>query len=379
MNKQMRSLALLERLIAFDTTSYKSNLELIDYVKQIFEANQINVQLNFNQDRTKANLFASTGPETEAGILLSGHSDVVPVTGQQWDTPAFNAVVKDGHVYGRGTADMKGFLACAINAMLDASQYQLKRPLQLCISYDEEIGCIGVRGILEHLSETLMPPLACVIGEPTMMQMALAHKGKTVYQAHCCGEEGHSALAPRFINAIHVAGHLIQSLQQTQQYIALQGQQDQGYDIPYTTIHVGKIAGGKALNIVPNQCVVDYEIRNLAEDSSAKIQNLIFDKISEEYQSHIEIKQVNEYPGLKTSPTVQAVEFIQQFLPVDTTQTNISFGTEGGLFQNTMNCPVIVCGPGDIAVAHKPNEYVSLAQLQQCEIFLEKLVTTITV
>ncbi|WP_130802046.1 acetylornithine deacetylase [Acinetobacter ihumii] len=378
MNKHIKSLALLQRLIAFDTTSYKSNIELINQIQQLLEQYQIDVQLNFNQDKTKANLFASTGPVGEAGILLSGHSDVVPVAGQQWDTPAFSAVIKQDRVYGRGTADMKGFLACAIHAMLDASQCQLKRPLQLCISYDEEIGCIGVRGILQHLSETLKPPLVCVIGEPTMMQMALAHKGKTVYQARCCGEEGHSALAPRFVNAIHVAGQLIQSLQQTQQYIALQGQQDHGYDIPYSTIHVGKISGGMALNIVPNQCIVDYEIRNLAQDSSAEIQHLIFDQISEDYQSHIEINQVNEYPGLKTSPTVQAVEFIQQLLPSETTQANISFGTEGGLFQNAMNCPVIVCGPGDIAVAHKPNEYVSLDQLQQCEIFLEKLVATIT-
>lgn len=377
MNPNPNSLALLKQLIAFDTTSYLSNLELIEFVQKLFEQHGIEVVLNLNDEKTKANLFASIGPKTEQGILLSGHSDVVPVAGQQWDTPAFEAVVKNQHVYGRGTADMKGFLACAIMLMLDASKVALSRPLQLCISYDEEIGCIGVRGILQHLSETVRPPLVCLIGEPTMMQIALAHKGKTVYRATCHGEEGHSALAPNYVNAINVASHLVHSLQETQQFLATHGQQDDGYDIPYTTVHAGKISGGTALNIVPNKCVVDYEIRHLAQDSSADIQQAILAKIAPEYQAQIEIEEVNQYPGLKTSPTVQAVEFIQQLLPEETYLGNISFGTEGGLFQQAMNCPVLVCGPGDIAVAHKPNEYVALEQLQQCEVFLSKLLNSI--
>ena len=190
----LSSVALLSKLIAFDTTSYKSNLDLILYVKDILEHNGIRVELNFNAEQNKANLFATTGPIDQSGILLSGHSDVVPVEGQQWDSPAFEAVEKNGNIYGRGTADMKGFLACAIVTMLKASQYQLKRPLHLCMSYDEEIGCIGVRGILDQLTSTIVPPLMCVIGEPTMMQLALAHKGKTVFRAKCCGEEGHSCL-----------------------------------------------------------------------------------------------------------------------------------------------------------------------------------------
>lgn len=378
MNTQIKSLDLLKRLIAFDTTSYKSNLELIEFVKQILQQKQISVELNFNTEKTKANLFAYVGPENGAGILLSGHSDVVPVEGQQWDSLPFTAKIQNGNVYGRGTADMKGFLACAITAMLDASERSLRRPLQLCISYDEEIGCIGVRGILQHLSETIHPPLVCVIGEPTMMQMALAHKGKTVFQAVCCGEEGHSALAPRYVNAIHVAGKLIQSLQETQLHLAQFGHKDFGYDIPYTTVHAGKISGGTSLNIVPNQCVVDYEIRHLAQDSSTDIQRKILENISPEYRQNIELTEVNQYPGLKTSSTVQAVEFIQQLLPKATTQANISFGTEGGLFQEAINSPVVVCGPGDIAVAHKPNEYVALDQLRQCELFLERLVLAIS-
>lgn len=375
--QDLNSLTVLEQLISFDTTSYKSNLALIFYLRDVFEACHIHVTLDFNQEKNKANLLASVGPLDQAGILLSGHSDVVPIDGQHWDTPAFQAIYKDGKIYGRGTADMKGFLACAVMAMLKASQLTLKRPLHLCISYDEEIGCIGVRGILDQLSEQLKTPLMCVIGEPTMMQLALAHKGKTVFRAQCCGEEGHSALAPNYLNAIHVATRLVTAIQTVQTDLQQHGHQDAGYDIPYTTLHVGKISGGTALNIVPNSCIVDYEIRHLAEDQSQKIQEKILNCIEDEFHHTIQVEEINQYPGLKTSPTVQAVAFVQALLPPQTTTQNISFGTEGGLFQDALHCPVVVCGPGDIAVAHKPNEYVAIDQLKQCDVFLEKLVRSL--
>ena len=374
----LNSITLLSKLIAFDTTSYKSNLDLILYIKDLFEQQNIRVELNFNSEKNKANLLASIGPIDQAGILLSGHSDVVPVEGQQWTSPAFEATEKNGNIYGRGTADMKGFLACAIITMLKASQLQLKRPLHLCISYDEEIGCIGVRGILDQLASTIISPIMCVIGEPTMMQLALAHKGKTVFRAKCCGEEGHSALAPKYVNAIHVASKLVESLQNVQQYLREQGHQDKGYDIPYTTVHVGKIAGGTALNIVPNLCVVDYEIRHLAQDNSTVIQEQILQDIRQDFKQHIDVEEVNQYPGLKTHSTIKAVQFIQSLLPEETSMGNISFGTEGGLFQAKLNCPVVVCGPGDIDVAHKPDEFVPIAQMHQCDIFLQKLLTSIT-
>ncbi|WP_407305590.1 acetylornithine deacetylase [Acinetobacter sp.] len=374
----LKSVELLSKLIAFDTTSYKSNLEFILFVKDLFEQNNIKVELNFNIEQNKANLLASVGPLDQAGILLSGHSDVVPVEGQQWDTPAFEAIQKDAKIFGRGTADMKGFLACAMITMIKASQLELKRPLHLCISYDEEIGCIGVRGILDQLASTLISPIICVIGEPTMMQLALAHKGKTVFRAQCCGEEGHSALAPNYVNAIHVASKLVESLQNVQQHLREKGHQDQGYDIPYTTVHVGKITGGTALNIVPNKCVVDYEIRHLAQDSSANVQKQIIENIKDDFKKHIDVEEVNQYPGLKTSTTIEAVKFIQKLLPDETAIGNISFGTEGGLFQGALNCPVVVCGPGNIAVAHKPNEFVEIDQMKQCDIFLEKLLMSLS-
>lgn len=374
MPDSQNSVQLLKQLIEFDTTSYKSNLELIYFVQNLLESQNIDVKIQKNQLNNKACLFASVGPKDVSGILLSGHTDVVPVDGQNWHSDPFCALEKDGKIFGRGTADMKGFIACAIHMMLQASQKTLNQPLHLCLSYDEEIGCIGVRDILGHLSEYMVSPMCCVIGEPTSMQIATGHKGKAVFQAICQGQEGHSALAPNFTNAIHVAHALIGSILSIQEKIAESAIQDKDYDIPYTTVHIGKIHGGKALNIVPNNCVVDYEIRNIAQDSTDTIQEQIEqhpDVIK--FNRFVSLQEVNQYPGLMTSPTVQAVKFIHDLLPAQTEIGKISFGTEGGLFANQLGCPVVVCGPGSITVAHKPDEFVEIDQLDQCDQFLQKL------
>ncbi|EXC04535.1 acetylornithine deacetylase [Acinetobacter baumannii 625974] len=374
----LQSTMLLKQLIAFDTTSYKSNLELIYFVKQLLEDHGIEVRLQFNPEKSKACLFASIGPKDVSGILLSGHTDVVPVEGQDWHSDPFVALEKDGKIYGRGCADMKGFIACALNVMLHASTQILCKPLHLCLSYDEEIGCIGVREILQHLSEYMIPPIYCVIGEPTLMQIATGHKGKAVFKAICTGQEGHSALAPQFTNAIHVANALIHSIVDTQQHIARAGEQDSDYDVPYSTLHIGKIEGGKALNIVPNECIVDYEIRNIAQDSSDQIQEKIQQHPAlDRFKKFVHIEEVNQYPGLLPSPTVQAVKFMQSLLPENTQTGKISFGTEGGLFANQLHCPVLVCGPGSITVAHKPDEFVEINQLIQCDVFLHKLLQSL--
>lgn len=369
-----QSTTLLKQLIAFDTTSYKSNLQLIDFVKQLLEQHGIAVKLQFSPEKNKACLFASIGPKDISGILLSGHSDVVPVDGQDWHSDPFTALEKDHKIYGRGAADMKGFIACALNVMLYASTQTLSKPLHLCLSYDEEIGCIGVREILQHLSAYMVPPICCVIGEPTLMHIATGHKGKAVFQAMCTGQEGHSALAPQFTNAIHVANALVNSIIDTQQGIAETGEQDNDYDVPYSTVHIGKIQGGKALNIVPNECIVDYEIRNIAQDTSDQIQEKIQQHPAlSKFKTFVHIEEINQYPGLLTSPTVQAVKLLQSLLPENTQIGKISFGTEGGLFANQLHCPVLVCGPGSITVAHKPDEFVEIDQLKQCDAFLYKL------
>lgn len=371
------SAELLKTLVSFDTTSARSNLELIHYVKGLLNQAGIAVELVFNEDKNKANLFATVGPKERPGIVLSGHTDVVPVAGQQWDTEPFQATLKDGKLYGRGTADMKGFVACAIHAFLQAASMDLHTPIHLCLSYDEEVGCIGVRTILSVLAHQLVAPKLCVIGEPTLMQIATGHKGKAVYQAMCRGQEGHSAMAPQYVNAVHVAADVVAGIRATQQHVAKQGAQDFAYEVPYTTLHVGRIAGGKALNIVPNKCVVDFEIRHLAGDVPDNLVQQVEAHVLAQHPdavSWLDIEEVNHYPGLDTPITLDAVRFLQDCLPDTTTLGKIAFGTEGGLFTHAFACPVLVCGPGAIRVAHKPNEYVALNQLERCDAFLQQLI-----
>ncbi|WP_151960975.1 acetylornithine deacetylase [Acinetobacter bereziniae] len=375
----LSSIQLLQKLIEFDTTSHKSNLALISYVKNLLESKGISIFLNSNAEQTKANLFATIGPKDRAGILLSGHTDVVPVEGQAWSSNPFQALIKDHKIYGRGTADMKGFIACAIHAMIKAVDLpQLNKPLHLCLSYDEEIGCIGVRGILGLLSEYIIQPELCIIGEPTSMNIATGHKGKAVFKAICHGQEGHSALAPLYVNAIHNAQSLIEAIRTTQKEIAEGSILDTDYDVPFSTVHIGKIHGGKALNIVPNECILDYEIRNIAEQTTDAIQEKIFNYIEQSPSAKfVNIQEINQYPGLDTSTTIQAVKFLQSLLKPETELQKISFGTEGGLFQQQLNTAVLVCGPGSIQVAHKPDEYIEISQMDECDAFFERLLNHI--
>ena len=370
------SAALLTELVAFDTTSHLSNLELIRFVAARLQQAGIGVDLVYNAEQTKANLLASVGPKERAGIVLSGHTDVVPVAGQAWSSHPFQAEVREGLLYGRGTADMKGFIACAINTMLQAATLDVHTPLHLCLSYDEEIGCIGVRGILDVLKQQLIRPKLVIIGEPTLMHIATGHKGKAVYQAVCRGQEGHSAMAPQYTNAIHIASRVIDGITATQARLAEQGAQDAAYDMPYTTLHIGKINGGKALNIVPNECVVDFEIRHLPVDEPQTLIDAVHAHIEAQQASALpwlDIHATNQYPGLDTPTTVEALRFLQDCLPESNPVGKITFGTEGGLFTQALDCPVLVCGPGSINVAHKPDVYVALSQLDECDAFLSSV------
>lgn len=377
------SAALLAQLIGFPSVSLTPNMALIAHVQQLLAQAGIASSIVKDASGTRANLFASTGPADVSGIVLSGHTDVVPVQGQAWSTPAFEASQRDGRIYGRGAADMKGFVACAVQAMLRAAQQPLVRPLQLALSYDEEIGCVGVRSLLHVLAQRATRPMLCIVGEPTMMQLAIGHKGKAAYRAICLGQEGHSALAPSYVNAIHVAADFIQGLRTVQQQLALTGRQDADYDIPYSTLHVGKIAGGKALNIVANECSLDFEIRTvhgeqpeaLLQCALEQTQRIMTASFANQPQALLpDIQSVNAYPGLQMDATAAAVQFVRDLLPPETTQLKVAFGTEGGLFQQVLHAPVIVCGPGSINMAHKPDEYVELAQLEQCDRFLDALI-----
>ncbi|KKW66762.1 acetylornithine deacetylase [Lampropedia cohaerens] len=382
------SLALLHELIAFPSVSRSPNIALLERIQALL--NQAGIASSLVCDPTdpgRANLFASTGPMDAPGIVLSGHTDVVPVQGQPWTSPPFEATQRDGRIYGRGSADMKGFVACAVHTMLQAADKPLQRPLHLALSYDEEIGCVGVRHLLQALRQRNLPaPLLCLVGEPTLMQIGLGHKGKSAYRARCCGQEGHSGLAPRFANAIHAAADLVSAIREVQSDLATTGPREAGYAIPYTTIHAGRIEGGKALNIVPGECVLDFEIRFVTDDHPDDVLACVREKTLVRMQQAAQlqgcttapaapaIEQLVAYPGLRTASNAPGVQLLARCLPAHTPHTKVAFGTEGGLFQQLWDkTPVVVCGPGSIEVAHKADEYIELAQLDACDAMLAQL------
>ncbi|KPX52287.1 acetylornithine deacetylase [Pseudomonas amygdali] len=376
-----RALEILKRLIAFDTVSSEPNMALIEYVRELLASKGIESLIVKDETGKKANLFASTGPRDVPGVLLSGHTDVVPAAGQAWTMPPFQATLRDGRIYGRGTCDMKGFIALAIDAMLDAADMTLIRPLQLALSHDEEIGCVGVRRLLDVLHLAPMRPFLCVVGEPTLMQFAVGHKGKASYRTFCRGQEAHSSLAPRAVNAIHLASDFIAELRNSQKQIEQQGARDEGYDIPYSTVHIGRIDGGKALNIVPNLCTMEFEYRNLPGDNPDVLLEQLRERaevlVREAKQlsgvAAIEIEVMNEYPALETHPSVEAVRMLHAFAEPGTQHIKVSYGTEGGLFAGRLNVPVVVCGPGSIEQAHKPDEFIEESQMKAGERFLRTL------
>lgn len=376
-----RVLEILKRLIAFDSVSSESNMALIEYVRDVLATKGIESLIVKDESGKKANLFASTGPREQPGILLSGHTDVVPVAGQAWTKPPFEATVQDGRVYGRGSCDMKGFIALAVDLMLDAADLKLSRPLQLALSHDEEIGCVGVRRLIDVLDLAPLRPFLCIVGEPTQMQFAIGHKGKSSYRTYCRGQEAHSSLAPQAVNAIHLASDFMSVLRDSQRRIQREGTQDAAYDVPYSTVHIGRIEGGKALNIVPNLCTLEFEFRNLPSDDPdllltelrERAEALVREAKQVSSVAAIDIEVMNEYPGLDTHPSVEAVRLLHSFAAPGTQHIKVSFGTEGGLFANRLNVPVVVCGPGSIEQAHKPDEFVEDSQMVAAERFLDTL------
>ncbi|RWP42419.1 MAG: acetylornithine deacetylase [Mesorhizobium sp.] len=376
----MDSIQILEKLIAFPTVSRVSNLDLIGYVTELLAARGIACQIIRSADGHKANLFATIGPAGAPGVMLSGHTDVVPIDGQDWTLPPFEMSARDGKLYGRGAADMKGFVACALAACLKASKMSLQTPLHLALSYDEEVGCIGVHSLIDMLQVAPHRPLLCIVGEPTNMQVATGHKGKLAARAICRGREGHSALAPLALNAIHLGCDFVSALRQEQDRLASDGARDGDYDIPYTTVHVGKMNAGVALNIVPNLCQIDFEIRNVAADNPDQI----LDGLRAEAariaaaastiapEAAIDVEITNTYPGLDTPASSQAVAFVKSLTGANDT-IKVAFGTEGGLFSRDLSTPTIVCGPGSIAQGHRPDEFVSIEQMRRCDDMLDNL------
>lgn len=373
--------AILDRLVAFDTVSARPNIALMEYVRGLLAGAGIASVLIPDASGGKANLYATVGPDGLGGVMLSGHTDVVPVDGQAWTRPPFQLTEGGGRLYGRGTTDMKGFAACAIVAMLEAARRPLKVPLHLALSYDEEVGCMGVRSLIEMLEGAPVRPRFCIVGEPTGMQVATGHKGKVALRATCTGREGHSALAPLALNALHLAADFVNAVRALQARVAESGPRDGDYDVPYTTIHVGKMSGGVQVNIVPNNAVIDFEIRSLAEDNpEALIAELramaaaIVAPLKADFpEAEIRVERLWDYPGLGTPSEAAVVNFVKGLTGANG-MMKVAFGTEGGLFDRRLGIPTVICGPGSMAQGHKPDEYVSLEQLARCQAMLGALV-----
>jgi acetylornithine deacetylase len=380
-----RTIGYLEKLAAFPTVSRDSNLDLIDFVQEALSCLGVKSTLVFSQDRRKANLWATIGPPDRPGIALSGHTDVVPVEGQAWTSDPFTLVNRNGNLYARGAADMKGFIAACLGLAQDAVARTLSVPLHLAFSYDEEIGCIGVRRLLDLLKASAVKPRLCIVGEPTLMQVVTAHKGKLGFRATACGLEAHSSLAPIGVNAIYMASDLIADIRRIQSDIEKHGARDGDYEVAYTTLHVGKISGGEVMNIVPNRCSFDFEIRYLPQEDAdaivAKIKQAA-ERVAATFRAvHMEARfdfaELQSYPALDTPVDSEAVRFVRDLTGGNSTG-KITFGTEGGLFQQALGIPAVVCGPGNIAVAHKPDEYVSEDQLAQCDRMLARLLDKVS-
>ncbi|MCF4998582.1 acetylornithine deacetylase [Pseudomonas syringae] len=381
-----RSVELLKNLVAFDTTSRESNLQLIEFVRDYLADFGVSCELIYNDERSKANLFATLGPADRPGIALSGHTDVVPVDGQPWTTPPFELTERDGKVFGRGTADMKGYIACVLALVPDLVKATLRMPVHIALSYDEEVGCLGVRSLLSVLEQRPIKPLLCIIGEPTELKPVLGHKGKLAMRCDVKGHACHSAYAPQGVNAIEYAAELIGELGRIGQTLKAPERQDARFDPPYSTVQTGVIGGGKALNIVPADCRFDFEIRALPSQDPAEVAAAL--KVYAEQQmlprmravsehSEVRFSELSAYPGLATDAKSQAAELIAAFCGSREFGT-VAFGTEGGLF-DAAGIPTVICGPGSMDQGHKPDEFVSLDQLKGCDAMLQRMLASISV
>ena len=372
--------ALIERLIGFDTTSRDSNLGLIEWTRDYLKGFGIQSRLTYDAGGNKANLFATVEKGNKPGIVLSGHTDVVPVDGQDWSSDPFKAIVKNEKIYGRGACDMKSYLAVVLAMAPRFAAADLKAPIHFALSYDEEVGCVGARGLLEDLARNDIRPAGAVIGEPTSMRPVIAHKGKRSYQCCVRGKEAHSALTPQGVNAIEYAARIITYIRHMAERMRDCEPRDHGFDVPFTTLQTGVIAGGTAGNIVPRECIFQFEFRYLPGADPDALEREIKDYAERvilpemrrtDAGTGISFETKAEIPGLDTGEA-EEVTRLAQALSRDKSASKVAYATEGGLFQRA-GIPAVICGPGSIEQAHKPDEYVTLEQVRLCESFMERL------
>lgn len=380
----MNTINRLSRLIAFDTTSRHSNLALIHDCADYLESLGLKPWLSHNADQSKANLFATIAAadgNTEGGLILSGHTDVVPTDGQAWQSDPYRADIREGRLYGRGSTDMKGFIAAVLAAAPAMVQAELKRPLHIALSYDEEIGCLGAPVMIAELQKRGLTPEHCIVGEPTSMRMVVAHKGIHTFRCAVHGKAAHSSLTPQGVNAIEYAAKLIVFINELAGRLKARHDTDPDYDVPFSTLSVNTIAGGIAGNIVPQLCEFEFDYRNLPHMSPADITAPIEAHIREVLQPQmqavdaacrIDMHHGENVPAMPEAEAALLHDLITQLVE-DSSRLKVAYATEGGQFQQA-GIATVICGPGNIEQAHKADEFVELSQLARCDAFLHKLI-----
>ncbi len=388
-----KALELVQSLVRINTVSRNSNLALIHLVRDALQKIGVKSRLTYNGDKTKANLFATLGEGKPAGIILSGHTDTVPWDGQDWTVDPLGGLVQDGklygrdgsdepRLYGRGSADMKGFIGMALAHAEHFAHSPAPFAIHLALSYDEEIGCFGVKELIADMKDAGIQPLACIVGEPTNMVPAIAHKG--VYRYRCCvrGKEAHSSLTPQSVNAIEEAAKLIAHIRGMADEMRASEPRYEGFDVPFSTASVGQFQGGIADNVVPRDAWFHYEFRDLPTADVVSMQKQV---LAQSNIAQAAMKKVASEAGFSFEPICEVPSFLgsandpitqlAQRLSGEVTTTLVAFGTEAGIFKNA-GIPTVVCGPGSINQAHQPDEFVTLAQLARCEQFMQKLAAT---
>ena len=379
MPAQAEALDLVRALIGFDTTSRGSNLALIDYVQEMLEAAGARCRRSFDETRAKANLFASFGPDEQGGYVLSGHTDVVPVDGQDWSSDPFRAEIRGDKLFGRGACDMKGFIGVALSLVHEIARAKLKRPLHFALSYDEEVGCAGVRGLLEDLKAADIRPALAIVGEPTEMKVVGAHKAGAVLHTHCHGREGHSSAPEKGANAVMMAGEFVKLLDDV--WNDLRADADPRFDPPHSTVQANMISGGSAVNILGRVALVTWEYRALPDRDASKIVDAVRRRadtaILPKYRARaveaaFETKLHAAYPGLVLDESSPAIALAREVTGANRVEA-VAYGTEAGHFQRA-GIPAVICGPGSIEQAHKADEFVALSERAGCEGFLRKVI-----
>ncbi|WP_421996810.1 acetylornithine deacetylase [Reyranella sp.] len=376
------SVEMLRRLVAFDTTSRHSNMALIEYVQGYLEGHGIESKLVPSEDGKKANLFATVGPMEKGGVVLSGHTDVVPVDGQPWDTDPWTLTLKDGKYYGRGTCDMKAFYAIGLAMLPEFRKARLKKPIHFALSYDEEVGCIGAHSLAARMASEVPKPRAIIIGEPTMMTVVHAHKGAQIYVTKFTGFEAHSSMTHLGVSAIHFAGEFVHWLNTVQDELDAAAPKGSEFMPPAATFNVGTIVGGTAGNILARECEVLWGYRELPTEPLEKLgkraiawlQDELLPKMKARHPAAaISTELRSSTPAFSAEGNDEA-KLLAANWSGSNTVGSVVYATEAGIFRKTLDVPTVVCGPGDIAQAHQPNEYILASQIEACEGFMRRMV-----